>query len=219
MWSLKFTVRNNDSIYALLTRKYEVTDYFYPLDFYRTDNKVKILGAHVLEGTAAACAAFSRALKKHVKTKQFDQDGNLIVLLMEEEEAFYELIYNPALYHPSPTVLRDGVESWHVASYDRKALERLMTTLSTTRGLSDFRLLSLTKTSLRDIYFPRIIPELPAQQKRAFQIAITNRYYSVPRKTDLRDLAAIMGVSLSTYQEHLRKAEGRLLPFFAQDMR
>jgi CheY-like chemotaxis protein len=41
----------------------------------------------------------------------------------------------------------------------------------------------------------------------------------LPRKVDLGDLAKLMKVSTSTYQEHLRKAESKLLPFFSENIR
>jgi len=43
-------------------------------------------------------------------------------------------------------------------------------------------------------------------------------YYTWPRKADLGVLARQAGVSVSTFQEHLRKAEAKLLPFFAENI-
>ena len=40
MWSLKFKVLNKDSIYTLLTAKYKVIDYLYPVDYYKKGNKI-----------------------------------------------------------------------------------------------------------------------------------------------------------------------------------
>ncbi len=53
----------------------------------------------------------------------------------------------------------------------------------------------------------RMKENLPEKQKKAFLLAIENNYYEYPRKIELEKLAKIMKVSLSTYQERLRKAE------------
>ena len=37
-------------------------------------------------------------------------------------------------------------------------------------------------------------------------------YYNFPRKTELKDMAKEAGISLSTFREHLRKAEKKIMP-------
>ena len=221
MWSLKFTVENKDSAYTLLTQKHAVTDFLYPADFYRTSkNTVHIMGIHLLQGDEKEQEAFANAIKKHKKTEQCERHGHMLIVLMKEEELFYDLIYDPSLYHPAPAIIQNGKETWHIASWDRKKLEKLMSTIEKTRNkFHHFELLSLQKTDLKELYFPRILPELPEQQKKAFQLALQHGYYTWPRKADLSKLAKYLGVSVSTFQEHLRKAEARLLPFFAQNLK
>ena len=51
-------------------------------------------------------------------------------------------------------------------------------------------------------------------QKRAVELAIEKGYYEIPRKIELKELADLMGISYSTYQVHLRKAERNLIPHF-----
>src|SRR3989344_7128717 len=85
MWSLKFKVVNKDSIYTLLTAKYKVADFFYPLDVYRKGNRFHILGIHLLEGEEAEKKGFAKDLKNHRKTIEFEQEENTILTLMKEE--------------------------------------------------------------------------------------------------------------------------------------
>jgi len=56
---------------------------------------------------------------------------------------------------------------------------------------------------------------LPEQQREAFVLAVQRGYYEIPKKTTLEQLAAEMGISPSTFAEHLRRAEAKLLPFLA----
>ncbi|MFA5992672.1 MAG: helix-turn-helix domain-containing protein [Candidatus Pacearchaeota archaeon] len=220
MWSLKFKVENLDSIYTVLTKKYNVTDYFYPVDRYKKGNNILILGIHILEGEEKDKKSFVNELKKNTKVLKFECNKNMLIVLIKEEEKFYELLYNPELYLTHPVTAKQGYEYWNVSSWDRTLLEGLIKEIEKWKEkLKNFQLQSIQKTNLNDIYFPKLSPELPEKQKQAFEIAIKNNYYTFPRKVDLSDLAKIMKISTSTYQEHLRKAEAKLLPFFAENLK
>lgn len=219
MWNLKFRVTNLDSIYTRLTRKYEITDYFYPFNYYKKNNRVYILGSHVLEGDKKEIEKFVLDLKKNRKTKNLERSDNIIIVLMAEEEKFYELLYDPKLFHPSPVLIRKGKEEWNIASWSKEALVKIIDELAKWKTkFKEFELLRLKMENLKEIYFPRILPEIPERQKQAFILALENGYYDYPRKITLTKLAKIMNVSISTFQEHLRKAEARLLPFFAKSL-
>lgn len=49
------------------------------------------------------------------------------------------------------------------------------------------------------------------RQLAALQLALEHGYYEQPRQTSLRDLAARTDIARSTFEEHLRKAENKLL--------
>jgi len=40
----------------------------------------------------------------------------------------------------------------------------------------------------------------------------------IQKKTKMEDLAKIMGISYSTYQAHLKKAEGKIIPEVYNDL-
>nr|WP_225307842.1 MULTISPECIES: helix-turn-helix domain-containing protein [unclassified Haloarcula] len=52
---------------------------------------------------------------------------------------------------------------------------------------------------------------MPLRELAALQLALESGYYEQPRKTSLRELADRTAVARSTYEEHLRKAENKLL--------
>lgn len=220
MWNLKFKVKNVDSIYTTLTQKLAVKDYFYPVDKYKNKKSVLILGIHVLEGSQTEINKFASAIKQNHKVKQFEKNGNRLMFLISEEEKFYELLYNPELYLPTPVTIESGFEFWNVAAWNRKILEDLLREFEKWKSkLQEFELLSLRQENLEEIYFPQIYPKLPEKQHRAFEIAINNDYYTFPRKKNLDDLARLMNVKTQTYHEHLRKAEAKLLPFFGRNFK
>ncbi len=73
-------------------------------------------------------------------------------------------------------------------------------------------IMKMENSPLTDVYFPNVMPKLSKSQKEALEIAYRNGYYSYPRKITLEKLARIAKIGISTFQEHLRKAELKLLP-------
>nr|WP_272904676.1 helix-turn-helix domain-containing protein [Halobacterium sp. TGN-42-S1] len=60
---------------------------------------------------------------------------------------------------------------------------------------------------------------LTDRQLAALQLALECGYYEQPRRTSLRDLADRTSVARSTFEEHLRKAENKLLTSAGQFLR
>ncbi|WP_217350870.1 helix-turn-helix domain-containing protein [Salinadaptatus halalkaliphilus] len=52
---------------------------------------------------------------------------------------------------------------------------------------------------------------LSARQQEVLKLARSNGYYSYPRETTSRELASKLDISKTTFLEHLRKAEAKLL--------
>lgn len=219
MWNLKFKIFNKDSIYTVLSTKYNIVDYMYPVDYYKEGKGVFILGIHLLEGEESEKKKFIRELKKNKKVKKIQINGNHIITLIKEEEHFYELLFAAKLYHISPVHIRKGYEEWNISSWERKDLEKVITEIGRWKDkLTEFELQKFSKTDLNEVYFPKIILKLPEKQKLAFNLALKSGYYNSPRKTYIKDLAKISKVSEATFQENLRKAESKLMPFFTNNL-
>jgi len=217
MWNLKFKVLNKDSIYTLLTAKYKITDYLYPVDYFRKGKKINILCVHLLEGEENEKAKFIESLKRNNKVKEMEQNGDKVFTLIAEEEYFYELLFSAELYHISPVLIKEGYEEWNISSFNRKILENVIKEIEKWKDkFPEFTLKSLAKTNMEEIYFPKIRPKLPEKQKKAFDLALKRGYYTWPRRSNLGYLAKEMKVSVATFHENLRKAEAKLLPFFSK---
>ena len=219
MYNLKFKVKNTDIVYTPLTEKYKVVDYMYPVDRFKKSGKIFMLSIHVLEGEESEIKKFLQEFKKNKKVKECEKTENRVIALIAEEEKFYDLLYNPELYLPSPVIIKDGYETWNIAAWNRTILEKLITEIEKwNKKLYNFQLLQLKKSNLKEIYFPKILPMLPHKQKEAFKLAISHKYYTFHRHINLGQLAKLAHVSTQTFQENLRKAESKLLPFFADDI-
>ncbi|MEB3807050.1 MAG: helix-turn-helix domain-containing protein [Desulfurococcales archaeon] len=63
----------------------------------------------------------------------------------------------------------------------------------------------------------RLYEELTPQQEELLILAYQIGYYSYPRRASLKDLARILGLSVSTVAEKLRKAEAKIIGRVVKD--
>ena len=123
------------------------------------------------------------------------------VMLYHQKQIFF---VKPVVNH------YDGHEYWEVAAWKRENLELFIKALKEHMDIA--KILKLENSPLTDVYFPNVMPKLSKGQKNALELAYNNGYYTYPRTISLEGLAKIAKVGISTFQEHLRKAELKLLP-------
>jgi predicted DNA binding protein len=56
-----------------------------------------------------------------------------------------------------------------------------------------------------------LVGNLTEKQLQALLHAVANGYYRIPKKVKAVEVARLMGVPRTTYEEHLRKAESKIL--------
>jgi len=125
------------------------------------------------------------------------------------------------LYQP-PTVHRQGWEHYTVIAFDEGDVRALLRDLEADRDIE-----VLSKTSIAEQEIPhsmlapvdRLFEDLTERQLAALRLALESGYYEQPRKTSMRALADMTAVARSTYEEHLRKAENKLLTNAGQFLR
>jgi hypothetical protein len=123
---------------------------------------------------------------------------------------YLEKVYNPKFIRPIPDFIsHEGYHIWEIASWDKAALQPV---IDIVKKYYDGKVLKLKREKLTNIAFTSFLPELSDKQKKAFELAVKEDYYSFPRKTNVHELAKFMHVSYSTFQEHLRRAESKLIP-------
>jgi predicted DNA binding protein len=55
------------------------------------------------------------------------------------------------------------------------------------------------------------LSRLSPRQREVFQLARTSGYYRQPKRATATDLASMLGITTSTFHEHLHRAEEKLL--------
>ena len=111
----------------------------------------------------------------------------------------------------SPVRIFDGREHWSVFVSDPDR-DRLRDQLDALRA-SESAEIEVTRITTNGGNGERVgrIHLLSARQREVFRLAAAEGYYSWPRETTTRELAAQAGCSKTTLLEHLRKAEAKLL--------
>lgn len=112
-----------------------------------------------------------------------------------------------------PATWQDGVERYTVLAGTREQLRSLREALS---GLADVQVEEAQELDpgTLDVHAPLtgLAAGLTERQLGALQLAIGKGYYEHPRKTGTEELAKSLGISRTTFEEHLRKAQSRLFP-------
>jgi predicted DNA binding protein len=128
--------------------------------------------------------------------------------------------YN-CLYQP-PTVHRHGWEHYGVIAFDEDDIRALYVDLDADRDIE-----VLSKTGLEQTRIPhglvapidQLFDGPTDRQPAAIRLALDNGYYEQPRKASVSELAEQTAVARSTFEEHLRKAENKLVVNVGQFVR
>lgn len=125
------------------------------------------------------------------------------------------------LYQP-PTVHQHGWEEYNLIAFDEGDVKSLYEELEANREID-----ILSKTGLEETQIPhsmltpldQLFGALTNRQLAALQLALENGYYEQPRKCSVIELAEQTTVARATFEEHLRKAENKLLTNVGQFIR
>ena len=157
--------------------------------------------------------------------KSQDEDGLHVVMqscLCALEGSIIERFeeYN-CLYQP-PTVHRHGWEHYSVIAFDEEQIRALYNDLDADRDIEVLSKTGLERSKISESLLApmdQLFDGLTDRQLTAIRIALDNGYYEQPRKASIAELAGQTSVARSTFEEHLRKAENKLLVNVGQFVR
>lgn len=114
-----------------------------------------------------------------------------------------------------PVVHRDGHEWWHLVAPTREVMAHVLERLGSEGEVEVERLGNPSPDELGvSLPLGELTRELSARQLAVLRFAIERGYYANPRAVTLDALARGFGLSRSTFQEHLQKAEERVMKRF-----
>jgi predicted DNA binding protein len=159
-------------------------------------------------------------LSKISKIVEESSDQHKVHIIMKTcacytiENSVSKHIDNCTLLHVSPIVYEGGWEYYRIIAFRHKDLEKFCRNLKERGFIFDVLrkipfdgLIASSLTLTADSLFS----DLTEKQMSALLAAFNYGYYKLPRKADVSTIAAKKKVPRTTFQEHLKKAENKLI--------
>lgn len=151
----------------------------------------------------------------HVVDEWVDARASRLFLLRctcDQYASPWNLISRHQCWDTPPIIYQDGWASMRVMSFDTENPRRLVADF---QKLGPTELVRKRKLGLdvlpTSVYANALFGDLTAKQCDALLTAFRFGYYTSPRQVTTEEIAASLGVSRTTYEEHLRKAENRVV--------
>ncbi|MCX6651883.1 MAG: helix-turn-helix domain-containing protein [Methanomassiliicoccales archaeon] len=201
----------HDCPYSILTRKYPEATIAMWCNMH----------SHVFELSAPSEEVLKLVERElgNLGTKQVTvREGSLLSMITKDcdcKPGVGSIIEEEGLWHEEPVVYRGGWENYHVLGHEREAFGRMVKRIEREGGTVNLQ--SLRPLRLRGVAKDMILTTstmfagLTDKQIEVLALASALGYFDRPAKVGLDELARRSGLSRSTYAEHLRKAEGKLL--------
>jgi len=211
MWVLKLKIKHDCTI-GNRCEKYNIISYSIPLGNWREKGYSFTSERHTLEGASEKIKKFFKDIKKDREVTSLEISGNTMFFIGKSKGKIPSSFYTQKIFFTKPVFVNEqGYEFWEVASYDRNVLSDFLKNLEK-QHYEHFEILQFKNVKLNNIYFPAIAPNLTEKQKKVFELAVKEGYYDIPKRTDLIKLAKLMEISVATFQEHLKRAEAKIVP-------
>ena len=211
MWEAKVKIDGSKALIGSRAIKYNLVVSGYPISFFVKKNGIYVYLVGFLFGKSEDKKKFLRDVKKDKRVLHLENKENFIMAQIKEPIKFKK-IYHHRIIHLEPIIINErGEEYWTVGSWDKQDLMEFVDLFEKTHN---GMMLSVTQKKITNFSLVSLHPKMTFKQKKAMELAIRKGYYDYPRKIDVKDLARLAGLSFSTYQVHLRKAEHKLIPSF-----
>lgn len=212
MWIAKFKIRHDDWILDK-TVKYNIIARGIPLNSYTKKGRHFHTGIVFLYGQEKDKTKFIASLKRDRRVKESKVQGSRLFVLVEGENSIAE-VFDKSLFFTQPVLMKDGFEYWELGSWDKKGLVDFYDKAKT---ISKVEMLKL-KQEFPSVFIQQAIPHLTEKQRKCLELALELGYYKYPRKISVEQLARKVRVPRTTFQEHLRKAEEKMMEILIEPL-
>ncbi|HLC47778.1 MAG TPA: helix-turn-helix domain-containing protein [Candidatus Norongarragalinales archaeon] len=207
MWVAEFKLKREKSVLIAATAKYNVNIASYYLNVYSHKGRAFVNKVSLVQGPDKA--QYIKLLVSHMAEKVRTVEGNQVFYQHEGMDAFNAQVMNSEVIFLRPIIGKGGFEYWTIASWSKSNLHELERKIARMKGVKIW-LLSLHEEPV-DIFLPNVFEHLSKKQREAIEKAASLGYYEFPRKISAQDIAKKEGVDESTFREHLRKAEMKII--------
>ena len=216
MWVMKLKVESKPQFLGRMAIKHKVSMTGYPLSYYKDDKWLYLVQCGFMFGKEENKKRIVKDAKKQPEFVRMEIKDDFAIIVTKQP-LFTEPVWDPRIIRPAPTIInwKEKKHIWELASFDKKLLVKVYALAKKFLGAE---MLKLKQEKISNISIVRILPKLTKKQRQAMEIAINNGYYDYPKKVNMEKLARIMKVSYSTYQAHLKKAEGKIIPSIYKEL-
>ena len=210
MWILKLVVDSRTQFLGRMALKHHVSITGYILTHYKDKNWIYSTACGFMFGNEKNKNDLIKDIKKQKEFVNLDFKNDFAIIVTKQP-LIAEPMYDSRILWIEPTIInyKEGKNVWNMASFDRIVLQKVYTFA---KKHFNAEIIKFKQEKISNISIISILPELTKKQKQALEIAISKGYYDYPKKSKLEYLAKLMNVSYSTYQAHLKKAEGKIMP-------
>jgi predicted DNA binding protein len=113
-----------------------------------------------------------------------------------------------------PIMYKHGWEWYRILAFRQKDVKELFLELEKFANVQLVSRRTLEETAVREslVVSPRsLLGELTKKQSHALMTAIARGYYEIPKRLSTDDIARSLDLPRTTYEEHLRKAESKVM--------
>lgn len=217
MYVAKFRLKDPEDIYSPLNQLHDVEFYASPYTHYEKRGFIHLLVGGIIVGSVKKKDNYVTDLKKDLRIRSVQRSKDYIFIhakhkASREAKAEIKIFYDPQYLRVKPVLVSsDGWEYWEVACIDREELSKLV--LAAKKYYSG-KLISIKKQKITNVSNLAIAPNLSEKQQEALLLAKKEGYYHYPRDLTIPELAKKKRKAYSTFQEHLSKAENKVIEYF-----
>ena len=210
MWVARIKLDGNEALLGSRCKKFNVAGSGYPVSIHNKPEGISVYGVYFIFGEDKKVKDFVEDLKKDKRVLHIENQSNFVICnILEPKE--HVSAYKESIIHIEPiTCNEEGKEFWTIGSWNK---EELMEFLDVVEKSHKGELLSIKKEKVKNFSFLAVNPGLTEGQRKALELATTKGYYDYPRKIDIQKLAKLSKLGYTTFHEHLRKAEQKMMPF------
>lgn len=210
MWIAKIKFNGENAIIGSRCKKFNVSASGYPISTHIEGDTVSVYAAYFIFADDDKIIEFVEDLKKDKRIFHVEKNKNFI-LCQIKEPIKHHAAYKQSIVHMEPIIgNKNGEQLWTIGSWNKKELIEFLDIVEKTH---DGELISINKQKAGSFSLISMNPNLTENQQKAIMFATEKGYYNYPRKIDVKQLAKLSNISYTTFHEHLRKAERKMLPF------
>jgi predicted DNA binding protein len=207
MWVMKLRMDAKTLFLGSLAIKHKVAIFGSPLSFSYKNKELYLQVCGVLVGSNKD--AFLKDFEKDKRVVAVEVNKDLVVASYKTK-GFVKWLDNDHFIHSAHLSIDfDGLETLTLESFQKSSLMLLFSIL---KKKYSAELICIEQKDSSVIPVLRSAVSLTSKQRLALELALSHGYYKFPRLISVLELSKIAGVSFSTFQQHLRKAESKVLP-------